>query len=354
MLNIALRNKITHPELRLLYDAKMRLSHPSFRNGLVSEVRKLRKKYKVEAVNPLEAKLKQFGNSGGWYKAKIEHLVKALYENKGVPAEFVGHWRSIEFELIFKSAEAQKDFAHEARCKGLGKFVTIKGDGSVKCNGDDKIGCPAEVVLSYKAGNEDVVRDFCQILRGKAYVNNTCGTHVHFDFRHVSPEDATLYGKRLARCVPALKQLLPKSRRDNHFCKEVINDTAGRGNRYAFVNLSAFSKYKTIEVRGHSGTIKADKILNWISLCERIMATDINFLPKITNLGTVNTIDELIAQYNFDKETTEYIKSRFNTFNVTAMVEEGEDKPEELKPLHVRAAANMPPPRDVPREEAAG
>ncbi len=347
MLNITLRNKITHPELRLLYDAKMRLSHSTFRDGLMSEIKKLRKKYTVAAVNPLEVKLKQFGNQGGWYRAKTEALTKALYEAKGVPAEFMGHWRSIEFELIFKSKAAQDQFAHEARCKNLGKFVTIKTDASVKRNTDDTVGCPAEVVLSYRAGNEDSVREFCQLLRGKAYVNNSCGTHVHFDFRHITPEDATIYGKRLARVVPALKTLLPANRRDNQFCKEIINSTAS-GQRYAFVNLSAYAKYKTIEVRGHSGTIKADKILNWIKLCQLVMATDINFLPKSDNRGEVKTVDELIKQYAFDKEMEEYIKGRFNTFNASISADENEHKPEELQPVHVRAAATMPAPRDIP------
>ncbi len=321
MLHIALRNKISHPEFRLLYDSKMPLTHPSVRSELMTSIKKLRQKYNSFATkDPLVAKLEMFENEGGWYISKVKELVKALYQGKNPPLELLGQWRSIEFELIFKSKKERDDFALLVRQNGMGKFVTIKTDGSLRVEKEGEE--PNEVVLSYKSGDEKMVRDFCSLLRGRAYVNKTCGAHVHFDFRHVGVEEANLYGKRLARCVPALRLLLPHARRTSEYCKENINNyaQAGTGNahaRYAFINMFSYAKYKSIEIRGHSGTINADKILNWIKLCEIIMATDLNFTGKPEHRNEVTKIDDLLVQYadKLDDVMVNYIKSRFQTFS---------------------------------------
>lgn len=320
MLNPVLRAQIPYPEFRMLYDSGMRISFSNLRDSITKSVRDVRNKFRKTGADALAIKLDTFKNNGGWYKAKAVELAQAIYDqHKGVPEQFKGAWRSIEFELIFNNADIINDFIFEARRLGLSSKTTIKSDGSLRKNDDDAHGVPREVVFTYRAGEEQKVRDFCHILKGKAYVNKTCGTHVHFDMRHLKEAEAEVLGKRLARCVPALRLILPKKRRENAHCIGTINKMDSNSNRYAFVNLAAYVKHKTIEVRAHSGTLNASKILNWIAVCEKIMATDVSNVKNDNGvlLSTLDvcTIDELLKQYDFGDQLKHYIVDRHEQFN---------------------------------------
>lgn len=314
MLNLALRDKIEYPEYRLLYDSKMRLTEYNLRQTMRQYIKEVRMRYNSHGqVDPLQDKLAKLGNNGGWYTTKLRELERLIYDTRKstVSNDFQGQWRSIEFELIFKDEASMNAFARDVRAKGYSKFVTIKHDGSIRADDDDqpeRHWCK-EVAVSYRAGNEQMVRDICGFLKDRAYVNNSCGTHVHFDMRHVNERQVKQYAKRLARAVPALKAILPKSRRNNRFCSNTINDLR-RGERYSFVNLQAYEKYKTLEIRGHSATLRADKILNWIAICEKIMTSRIR-----TMLDEITNPQDLIKVYHFEGDLAKYIRERYGKFN---------------------------------------
>jgi hypothetical protein len=293
----------------------MRLSDPGLQKSISSAIKFIRNRYNSSNTrDALKIKAKMYPKSGDWARAKIQELEKVIYDiNKSVPATDHGEWRSIEFELIFNTEAAIQEFVREVRAKGYAKLVTIKGDGSIRIDEDDKRGAVAkEVVVSYRTGHEVIVRDVCAAFKGRAYVNNSCGTHVHFDMRNVVEADASRSGKRLARCVPALRKLLPKSRRESKYCLTSINDFHGSNeSRYSFVNMQAYSKYKTIEVRGHSGTLNANKILNWIALCEKIMTMRIR-----TREGEITNPLDFIKIYHLDEVLADYVKTRYSTYNV--------------------------------------
>ena len=328
MLNQVLRDKIDMPEYRLLYDSQIRLSAREIRNLMSTYIKNHRKKYRSNATDPLEAKLKQFGNEAGWLAHKVRELEKVIFDqNKGVSAAFAGKWRSIEFECVFRNQQKLDKFVSTSRANGWSKNITIKDDGSLRPNESDREGITKEVVVSYVSGNEQFVIDVCAALKKAAYVNKTCGTHVHFDMRDVvEPKTVKQFGTRLARCVPALKQLLPKSRRDNQYCQYSINDFSS-GQRYSFVNLQAYNKHKTIEVRAHSGTLDADKILKWIAICEKIMTTRIRISEK-----DIATIEDLIQIFKFENDLAKFITERSHKFNTAtpSSVRAPEDEDSEM------------------------
>lgn len=314
MLPFRLREEIQYPEWRVLYDSKMRLSDPQLSKNIINCVKMIRTKYNSKNTrDPLITKMKQFPNEGDWARAKIKELEQVIYdEHKAVPANDLGKWRSIEFELIFNNEDAMKQFVTEARRMGYAKFVTIKHDGSLRIDEDDRSGglCK-EVVITYQSGKEDIVRALCGAIKDKAYVNNTCGTHVHFDMRNIDERTAKKYGRRIARCVPALRTLLPKSRRTSKYCLNPINDFMGTNNdRYSFVNMQAYRKYQTIEIRGHSGTLNANKILNWIAICEKIMDARIR-----TKTEEISDPNELIKIYKLDGILADYVRERHKKYN---------------------------------------
>lgn len=309
------------PDVRLLYTSGVKLVNDDLMYIVQNAIRKIRQQSRVRAVDRLADNLVNFGNNGGWARAKAAELAKEIFRtDKGAPTGGTpGEWRSIEFECIFNDMVAIESFVLEIRKAGLTRLVTLKTDGSVQRSERDRSGEPREVVFSYCCGNEESVRKFCSILQSRAYVNKTCGTHVHFDMRGKQESDVKLAGGRLARYVPLLKRMLPESRRNNQYCRDTINGLGERGNRYAFVNLHSFGKHKTIEVRGHSGTISATKILNWIAICETIMCKRTRATKEVTNCS------ELAALYSMDADLAKYMADRENEFSNTT-TDEREDR----------------------------
>lgn len=352
MLKPILQDKML-PEHRLIYNLNMPLSDEALKERIITSVRHIRRIHCRNGVNKLQAKLDKYGNNGGWYRERVKEMVKSLYKQKKISNDAIGRWRSIEFELVFKSKEACEEFGYAVRAAGLTNYVTIQDDASIKRNSYDLTGVPHEIVLSYRVGDEDAVRSFCKCLRGRAYVNQSCGTHFHIDARNLDEKKVTEYGNRLAQAVPALRLLLPRDRRENKFCQKNINTTdteCVRPYKYAFINLAAYNKHKTIEVRGHSGTINAEKILNWIRLCEHIMLT------PFTAPAQVNSIEKLIELYQLDKELISYVKERFMKFNDEAprhsnyqYKTEGEEAPAEQIdiPIHPVFLIPVPPPKNA-------
>lgn len=107
---------------------------------------------------------------------------------------------------------------------------------------------------------------FCQLIADHK-VNTSCGLHVHLDCRGKLEDDVRATAKRMTAWLIALKEFVPLSRRDN---KDYAALSFSENNRYRAVNFTAFRKFKTLEIRLHSGTVDYTKIIAWIRLMELI------------------------------------------------------------------------------------
>lgn len=295
-------------EIASLIRDRVPLDNAIIREEVKNEVKKV-KNTKLIKPDELEKKFLDFGNNGGWMLNKLNELEAQLYDPKVPPRDFIGSWRSIEFELIFNDDKSLSEFKKLVRGKNIRDRITIQKDGSLRKNEGDDYGIPHEVVFSYKTGEEELVKRFCSFLQDRAYVNKTCGTHVHFDMRHMtSRRNVEILGNRIARWVPVLRKILPQSRRVSKYCDNPIN-TFESTDRYAFVNLAAFEKYRTIEVRGHSGTVNPTKILNWIAILEKIMSSKVRITKPSLSLN------DLIITFKLDDELKKWVEERHAFLN---------------------------------------
>jgi hypothetical protein len=78
------------------------------------------------------------------------------------------------------------------------------------------------------------------------------------------------------------------------------------------VNPHAYDKYSTLEVRVHSGTLNAAKILNWVSLLEGIaLSPRILRCPRtFKQVGDIAGLTEAQTKYFLDR-----ISKFSHTFN---------------------------------------
>lgn len=224
----------------------------------------------------------------------------------------------IELEIIAKTSKAEIESIMVAN-KLAGK-VYLEHDGSIEAEEDNET--PQEITLLVKQDESiDIVRKVCKLLMTdpiNAYVNPTCGMHVHFDVRY---RDPALVYKNLVHMLPLLNQLVPRSRVvgnwADRFCMQNPTDDILKAQqiitkhntgkpRYQAIN-PMYNKHNTIEVRMHGGTINALKINNWIQLCLLAVESQ-KVIPIITTLkdltdnfkvtqGMIKFLEERIALF---------------------------------------------------------
>lgn len=102
----------------------------------------------------------------------------------------------------------------------------------------------------------------------KAFINTTCGLHVHLDMRQRDPKKCfdLLFAKQ-----DEMFQMVNVSRRNNNYCKKALKafNTNG-GERRRAINTSAIEKHNTIEIRVHEGTVDTKDITLW---CKYLVST---------------------------------------------------------------------------------
>lgn len=186
----------------------------------------------------------------------------------------------------------------------------IKDDGSLETNNDEL--WPVELTILVRQDDLTALEKLCGLLNDlEAEVNSSCGLHVHIDARHMSKSQVSRAGMKLGHALPFLGQMVPKSRRENtRYCKMKVSGFSD--DRYCAVNLTAFEKYKTIEVRLHSSTTSYKKISNWIKTLSLILDA------KKSKLESMTTLKEFFAVIGASDELQNYIISRVAKFNGTA------------------------------------
>lgn len=141
-----------------------------------------------------------------------------------------------------------------------------------------------------------------------AFVNVTCGTHVHHDAsRDFNKQKLYNLLVNYKNAQKAINKLVSASRRnDAQYCHLItdrdlevmlpsnnqhrsMSDMVNQTTRYKTLNLAAYSRHKTVEFRQHQGTVEYNKIAAWVQFGQYLIAYSNagNTLPRTENLTVV-------------------------------------------------------------------
>ena len=223
---------------------------------------------------------------------------------------FVG----VEIECILKcSREFLEDKFIEA---GLESYVKLVSDGSISLDAGFKTEIEVTVMAKEKE-IKSIISRVCAVLKSKrveAIANNSCGLHVHLDMRHRNSNESF---RNLYYAQDILLGMLPSNRREGNHAKQYcqrnmtpdIDKQIAKGDRYHVINVESLRKYKTIEVRAHSGTTNEVKINNWIDILTSIVNAQV---PELKY--PVKNFTKFVQTYNIHPELAKYIVKRTNKF----------------------------------------
>ena len=156
-------------------------------------------------------------------------------------------------------------------------------------NTEDDTDNQMELKVIFPVSQPQILQGVCDVLKSYgAYVNKSCGLHVHIDMRDKTTGEVEEIGQKLVKVQNTFKEILPLDRHDNRFAKFVassINDQ-NHNDRYKAINIGlAYRKCRTIEVRCYQGTIDYNEIWSWTYfLISIVAAKDILRYRKIKNL----------------------------------------------------------------------
>lgn len=169
-----------------------------------------------------------------------------------------------------------------------------------------------------------------------AQINRSCGLHVH---HHVADYDLqnfkNLYGL-YGRFETTIDSFTPNSRRanNNRFTRSIISIAQEvqearslsqiqsiASDRYRKLNIQSYWRYGTVEFRQHSGTIDAEKIINWVILTQGMVERSLHTVSVQTNRTDVNfpqlkkVITRKLEDKAFMNQTFKFFSKRQKHFN---------------------------------------
>lgn len=266
---------------------------------------------------------------------------------------------SAEIECFYPDYESLEEVAET-----LPREVGISGDGSLGSNGIEF----QTPILQGKAG-EDLILSACKVLgRAGFEVTRQAGLHIHLDGAGLNPRTRTRHDPSKIKALWAfyiayedvLLSFLPPSRRGNQYCRLVKNAfhlaeieqaqslekleqlwyrvkqrmaiKSRKGDkydssRYFGVNLHSLFANGHLEIRYHSGTLNAEKILYWVQLHQAIMDRAGSLWGYALNAQTIPTLADKTKLFfkalELGEATENYLLERQKTF--TSIVKDNDE-----------------------------
>ena len=202
--------------------------------------------------------------------------------------------RYVGIELEMCSPESESTFIRTFKKHPLFKFASLAEDGSIEPEHNGEYGvcdCGA-----YDDGHEECydecasmqqitelgieVRVLCKEselnhvckliddfkMEVNAYVNDSCGMHVHLDMRTRDVRDAYT---NLFDNIDTIVGMCDSSRLESTYCKlntrPTFDEQLDKSDRYYAINVESYSKHSTLEVRLHEGCLEGNKIKEYIN-----------------------------------------------------------------------------------------
>ena len=215
---------------------------------------------------------------------------RTIILDRGKSPQDLDRYIGIEIECLIPQ-EKYYDIKIECVEKGLGSYLQIKEDMSIKNKGDEAL-TGKEFCLLVKY-NElfPKLNALLEILnKYKSTTNETCGLHVHIDRRQLNHDEFVDMFNKLQSNVMFLKNIVHPTRINNRFCvlKQNLLKKDGGGEsenesnpRYWAINKN--SNHPTIEVRLHHSTLDFKEIINWITVLLKIVQSPVQE-KRITSL----------------------------------------------------------------------
>jgi hypothetical protein len=255
-----------------------------------------------------------FLEEGSLLKAYEESLKTSL-ETPKKPIDPKANYVGVEIEFIYRGDyKALKDLLIKEK---LHRYVDLTSDGSLSACHNSGYSTLEMRVICKNTEISMVMSKLKKVMahpKIDAYVNRSCGLHVHTDMRN---RDVKLAYRNFVRIQNLLRGAQPVGRVNNKHCKANTSDVFTPGEngvdgRYSVVNSQSFKKHQTLEIRIHEGTVNCDDIANWVLFIDSIAS----YAAEIP-VNKLLTARALVSAYpiTIPVASVEYVDNRIEKFD---------------------------------------
>lgn len=288
-------------------------------DSIKSEIRSFREQLRTPRRNASPIDYKIATRESGYWQKQFEARMFQDFKHPTSDLDFTG----IEIECVFPNR------SNYSTLKPFAKWLNIGTDGSINVDQNNHDGKEFRVCIPRDEIREVMPKLLAELKALGAYVNKSCGLHVHLDQRN--EKDPALTYAKLVRSLGLLMRVVPQSRRENSYCRRNRSTDFKRGmngERYKAINATAYPKHNTIEVRLFGGSLDADKIVNWIEILWGIAKGEMT-------LRCPRTFDAAMKYWKISEENLAWLKAReikFAALNTSPVSEsDDEERPEPLE-----------------------
>lgn len=250
------------------------------------------------------------------YRHSVTAVGVGVGRRFGVEIEFIGSANEVAAAMVAAGLPCTVQQYNHRVSRTAWKIVP---DGSV--HGGAELVSP---ILRGSDGFGQLVKAGRALAAANATVNRSTGLHVHHDVRDLRVSAFKTLVNNWYNCQDATDQLVASSRRAgiNRFCTplddydlrnvEYLTTMQRRsvartvmGSRFRTLNLQAYGKYGTVEIRQHQGTVDAEKIAAWVRFGQAMIqaATDDLHLAH-------SSAESLLTELTLDDDVRSFLLTR--------------------------------------------
>jgi hypothetical protein len=189
-------------------------------------------------------------------------------------------------------------------------------------------------ILRGVAGLEAAAKAVRALLAAGGKVDKSCGLHVHIGMDGLTGAQIMSVFDLYAANQAHINSVVARSRHSNRYCRPqenipryerprydavrtaddvaALRNTIGRiGNneRFYTVNLTAYTKYGTVEFRQHQGTLNGEKLTSWVKFLLAIVE-----FGSAGNSADAGSFDGLLSGLSITDETKQFLTRRAASF----------------------------------------
>lgn len=248
------------------------------------------------------------------------------------PSDDHAEWEYGSFRpsAMFREIRSQRKFGVELETSACPDHADLEGKTCFDCREDGSISGMefTSPVLSSDAGLA-AIRTFCTLAKEHEFeTNRDCGFHAHFNVRDLSAGQKRSVAYAYLKTYKVWSAFVSVARRDNSYCRPVGWGRASLGTlvdedtwrdfsiyteQYVWMNLRAYSRHGTFEMRLHGATLDPIKICNWVKAHARFIdwaaSKTFDEIDEIFN-GTIKSKFRALTTIWADTDLAEYYKNR--------------------------------------------